>query len=1350
MNEILLNYIVQAILGGASGYITNDYAINMLFKEYTPLKLGGVIKKTRNEFIENLSLMVENDIINKEKIHEIFNSDEFKVKFEKLTNDFYENCLYETVGSDRFSNIDGFDSTLSEADKYVKEIINEHMESLINLVANNFDVNYFLSELQTEKMADAVYITIKDVFENTNAVENAIVCLYENIKELKLTDILGTSENLSVINNFAKKFVDIAADSAGDSKIDELTGFNDAVNETLNIFYDKQIKDIIDIKGEVINSFISSVISNDNNAINKICKSLFLYLRNLNKSIYSLLDPALENSLKVYIEQNLPYVTDKLLSYVQKNNMLIDRIIEDSVDEVIKESEGLKAKLLSTVKNTYFNNLSKKYSIVDKIITFIKKSSQPEKLSINISKKIIERLNSITIADIIKEAENNNINADKVYDKIIDFINKNGSAIFNSTERYISELYARDILPKFNLSKEKILSSPSIHNLLKNKTADYVESMLSKGLNSLISKDYLDVFVNNISNYIKIKFSENEKSIKSLISDIIKKINIGEDTFKKHKVTDFIKNESYNKYSEESAKLKSVNLSVAIDKLNSIKNISKNSSETLQKYMANNTDAILKGSIKGIVSDNLNKLSDDELIKFANEFIGKELKPIMFFGGILGIFAGLILALAQNAPITPSEINIANMVTYAFVGYITNVIAINMIFKPYKEIRFLSKVPFLRNFSLGYIIKNQKNFAASTAHYIDSSLLSKKSINELFEKHKNDIKKSFTNNISENNYQTLSSLLTKNMESAITGTYGFLKNKIFNNINAFSDYLYEKISQTKLSSVITDENINSLISLACENLRNTNTLSKKNHSIISSDKELKTEIPYDFVIDPLNKQIVGFYDKTIDFLEPCNFKNQIIKYNDKYIKNTNKSVHEMFNIDDERFFLISKKVNQFILSENFKQNVSLAAISLFNKSFDRNKTFEELFDGKFKLYIDKNLPQILMNVSDKIKKSIADSKKTISMSLQAELKNHLGFIERSMFSFMGGDEIIDEILNKILTQKLPKFMDARKDEINSIITDLINEKFYKAEVEVLYAKLDSLQINEMVDNYFSMNSEKIEKKINSMITELYNKTKDKDVNNLLKFFKLNDLNRFLNSYEAEINVFTKTMRSNLINNKNETTKEASNIIGAASEKFMNLKFKDIFNDVSEDDTERVLRNLTDILNKNNNFEKILKSFIEAYKEYHSSICLNYYINKDEFISSTNKLVNNILMSDETEEAVKDILYSILDNATMSNFSFIDFKTKEYIVNIFVESSIESLRGNLDEILKSVEFDKIAAEEIEKMEPEKIHQMFNSFGEKYFRTLMLYGFGGFVFGINMYVGFALTGVKIISEIFKKDR
>ena len=41
--------ILQSISGGVAGYITNKYAVNMLFKEYTPLKLGGVVKKNKEK-----------------------------------------------------------------------------------------------------------------------------------------------------------------------------------------------------------------------------------------------------------------------------------------------------------------------------------------------------------------------------------------------------------------------------------------------------------------------------------------------------------------------------------------------------------------------------------------------------------------------------------------------------------------------------------------------------------------------------------------------------------------------------------------------------------------------------------------------------------------------------------------------------------------------------------------------------------------------------------------------------------------------------------------------------------------------------------------------------------------------------------------------------------------------------------------------------------------------------------------------------------------------------------------------------------------------------------------------------
>ena len=146
---------------------------------------------------------------------------------------------------------------------------------------------------------------------------------------------------------------------------------------------------------------------------------------------------------------------------------------------------------------------------------------------------------------------------------------------------------------------------------------------------------------------------------------------------------------------QSSEDLKNLNISYGLDKLNSIDKLTENSSQTLRSYAIKNTDAILSGFVKTIVTDNLNKLNDDELVSFANDFIGRELKPIMYFGGVLGIIAGILLAAFQSSPLDPAEVNIANMVVYGFVGYITNVFAINMIFKPYRENKFLSKIPFL-------------------------------------------------------------------------------------------------------------------------------------------------------------------------------------------------------------------------------------------------------------------------------------------------------------------------------------------------------------------------------------------------------------------------------------------------------------------------------------------------------------------------------------------------------------------------------------------------------------------------------------------------------------------------------
>lgn len=68
--------LAAASTGAVTGYLTNNLALKMIFKKYGPF--GGVVIKTRDEFIKSISQLVERDIINHDTLKEEFSKAEFK------------------------------------------------------------------------------------------------------------------------------------------------------------------------------------------------------------------------------------------------------------------------------------------------------------------------------------------------------------------------------------------------------------------------------------------------------------------------------------------------------------------------------------------------------------------------------------------------------------------------------------------------------------------------------------------------------------------------------------------------------------------------------------------------------------------------------------------------------------------------------------------------------------------------------------------------------------------------------------------------------------------------------------------------------------------------------------------------------------------------------------------------------------------------------------------------------------------------------------------------------------------------------------------------------------------------
>ena len=147
----------------------------------------------------------------------------------------------------------------------------------------------------------------------------------------------------------------------------------------------------------------------------------------------------------------------------------------------------------------------------------------------------------------------------------------------------------------------------------------------------------------------------------------------------------------------------------------------------------------LQGQIHYLIVDALNQLKPNELCSQVERLMGGELKYLSYFGGFLGflIAAGIchwaVPTLSVYGSPTTWIGGIISVGSMGIIGVITNIVAINMLFRPRKPIRWLAKSKYLSLFSEGVILQNQEKFAKSMAKYVSEELVSEKAVQQLYE-----------------------------------------------------------------------------------------------------------------------------------------------------------------------------------------------------------------------------------------------------------------------------------------------------------------------------------------------------------------------------------------------------------------------------------------------------------------------------------------------------------------------------------------------------------------------------------------------------------------------------------------
>jgi uncharacterized membrane protein YheB (UPF0754 family) len=1267
---MLKEIVVNGILGGFTGYLTNKIAINMLFKEY--FGFGGVIEKTKDEFVENVSNLIEKDLINHHTLMGEIEKEEFREAIYAVIKDLITVYLPKNSKNERIRDLSGFNKTRENFISFLEENKNE-----ILLEFKNIYLDKSLSNIVSKEQFNFITLKIKNILcEEKETYEKVLLKgVKEVLSDKKIYEIISFRV-LNQIENNIKSIIE-------DIDINEFNrNFEKYIDEILEIIdFDKILKDFEkkinsfklkelfnyneNISKEILNRIVE-ILKNNQIIVFKFSEELFKALKEIDVTLYDLLDKESIILLNEFIQNKFPIFISKIISLIEENRYEIESI----VNRVVKQhfsNRGFGGKIIAFIIDTFIDNISRKLGIVSKIIDKVEEFK--DEAPFIIAQEIRSFLEKKTISEIVSDLEKEEIVNSKKLAELILFnlnlleFNKNIPILDEFFEKRVEEIYKIDLSFLKDKIKKSILEEIKKEDLIKNEINKNIENLMlelkHRNVNEFFNKINFSIPCETIEEFIYSKHNILDKKISEFID--VKYIDYQRyiDNFSEKELTalyKFMFNENlYNKLTDEIIKILKLNL-----------------------------ENILSKNVSIAVKKELNKYSPSEIKDIVEDFMGKELKPINYFGAGLGTVAGVGYYFTSISFANPILL-FATPLIYAVTGVLTNHIAIEMLFKPYEEKKIGNmKIPF----TPGVVAKNKPRFAKNIASFVKKDILNDDSLKNLFQTYKMPIRNLLIEKISNNDYELIDKILLQEnvLDKLVKKSTELVIVLIKENREILSASLVEYIGSKNLNvykTEIKNKIKNEILRLDYgEIVQNFVDRHSKKSLLEFSDYFFEK---VDFIIDE-------FINKFIENLEVENIKNLLLNYEEVFEDFINTPLKSL--IDDETKKNVVNSLTEKLLSFANDEIFDLMIDKLLNKE----SKLKELFDGKLVYLLDKNFDYLINSIIDSIK---------------SQKRSIVNSIEIPWWAFGVDRDDIEEIADVLIYDELPYFIKNKQREIKSIIED-----FLEYRVSDIGLKIDKENFKRVLmgiaGSYEFRNSLL---KLSGVFVDSIMNFRIKDI---LEILNIRDFREFINFLEIivlnqkELN----KIKLQVVNNRDKISAVSKRYIREIlTEILKRYTFSDILKNV---DLRADINLLSKEILNDAYFQKILDGILDE--------ILDKILSHDIYDKVVLKRDISLFIESSLNEENFKFLNAIFRDFYIKLNSILDSETKKEITEKIVDSFVSSLEENLILFLKAVDLEKVIETEINNMSAKEIEELFNSFAGEYFKKLKFYGLGGAVFGI----------------------
>ena len=445
----------------------------------------------------------------------------------------------------------------------------------------------------------------------------------------------------------------------------------------------------------------------------------------------------------------------------------------------------------------------------------------------------------------------------------------------------------------------------------------------------------------------------------------------------------------------------------------------------------------------------------------------------------------------------------------AVIGYITNWLAIKMLFRP-REAKYIfgMKLPF----TPGLIPKEKSRIANKVGETVGTHLLNSDSLSKALKDDKikakfNEVAKEKINQVINSN-----STLDDSLKNTLGENYYALKGNMINNITkTILESIQEEEFKNKVKFYIVDS-IKERLNKNPEKIIDFINSNKFREVIINTLEEEKTR---DIIGKALLKEVktLGKEDLTIEEVIPENIK----PYIEEYVKSQKDTLVDIIkNIlrDDEVSHKIKSAINDnipSIVSMFLSEDVIYGKlVSLVDKSLSEEENKEYICDAALAFVhesMKKKVSDVINNVGEEKLEVISDAlgdKISKKLNTEENIDSIISKLNCKISSFNSYEEIIKVLFND--------YENILIDNIDSMISRIVNNNQLSGEISKIIEKVfDKFLQNSLNDICY--NKQNLENSIMSILDNLYN---DFVENKSAKVLEIVDISSIV---EEQINAF---------------------------------------------------------------------------------------------------------------------------------------------------------------------------------------------------------------------------------------